>query len=162
MMYARHLAMRTAPALLRAAPIVLLAAPFLGLDAPAGWAAAAAWAAAIAGAVLLGAAISTFMATTLFWTVAGEGVVLLTVALVIFGSGMVVPLPLLPDAVGRVVAWLPFAGLVDAPFRLYTGHLPASAAPGVLLHQAAWTAVIVLGGAALTARGVRRIAVAGG
>ena len=36
---------------------------------------------------------------------------------------MIIPLPLFPDWAQPVVWALPFAGLVDLPFRVYTGHI---------------------------------------
>jgi len=61
-----------------------------------------------------------------------------------------------------VLQFLPFRGLADAPFRLYSGHLAPAALAGVLGHQLAWLAVLVLAGRLLLGRGLRRLVVQGG
>ena len=57
---------------------------------------------------------------------------------------------------------LPFRGLVDAPLRLYLGHIPISGLAGALAHQFLWVFVTVAFGRWLLARGVRRLVVQGG
>ena len=58
-------------------------------------------------------------------------------------SGMVVPLPLFPDAFQPILDFMPFRGLADTPFRLYMGHIPASQVWSVVGHQLAWTLALV-------------------
>lgn len=160
--FARAVAMRTAPTLLRAVPLVGLALLFLGMRMPPTAGHAAAWAVAMAGALLLSCAITVLLGITLLWTISGEGIVRIAPAAIMLGSGLVVPLPFFPPLVRRVAEWLPFRGIADAPYRLYTGDLPTGALPGVLLHQAAWTVALVLVGRWVLARGVRRLVVQGG
>ena len=64
----------------------------------------------------------------MFWTVSSEGARYVLPAIVWFGGGMVVPLPLLPDGLATVLGYLPFAGLMDIPFRIYVGDLAGAAA----------------------------------
>lgn len=54
-------------------------------------------------------------------------------------SGAVIPLPLLPWSIGDVLAWLPFASMVAAPLRIYTGD---PAVWRLLALQLAWAAVL--------------------
>jgi ABC-2 type transport system permease protein len=75
---------------------------------------------------------------------------------------MIIPLPLFPDWAQPIVRALPFAGLVDLPFRVFTGHIPTSALLPVLTHQLFWTIALVLIGRQLLSRGLRRIVVQGG
>lgn len=83
---------------------------------------------------------------SLLWTVSGEGIVLLLATLVSLCSGLLIPLPLFPDAVRAVLVWLPFAGFADLPYRVYTGDVPVGELPLVLARQLAWTlALIALG-----------------
>src|SRR5688572_32290141 len=57
-----------------------------------------------------------------------------------------IPLPLFPDEVRVLLEWLPFAGVVDQPYRVYTGALPPGELGLVLGRQLAWTlALIALG-----------------
>jgi ABC-2 type transport system permease protein len=168
--YARAVAWRTAPTMLRALPMCVIVAfglPLVGLDewrlaAPPSFASAAAFAAALVCTLLLGCALTTLLNVSLLWTLNGEGVVLLMAALVSFLSGMIIPLPLFPDWAQPIVRALPFAGLIDLPFRVYIGHIPPRDVVAVLLHQLLWTAALVIFGRWLLSRGMRRIVVQGG
>jgi ABC-2 type transport system permease protein len=167
--YARALAWRTAPTILRAAPMCAIAVvvlPLVGLGewrlaGPPSTAAALAFGATLACTLLLGCALTTLINISLLWTISGDGAVVLT-TLVTFLSGMIVPLPLFPDWAQPIVQVLPFAGLVDLPFRVFTGHIPPGAAVLVLLHQIFWTIALVLFGRWVLSHGIRRVVVQGG
>ncbi len=159
--FARAVARRTAPTVLRALPLLVVATAFLGLPPPAGVDAFVAWLAATFCALILSAAITTLLSITLMWTLSGDGAMMLVVAVVVFFSGQAVPLPLFPQWLQPLVEALPFRGLIDIPFRLYLGHIPATEAPALLAFQLAWAAAIVLGGRVLLSYG-RRVLVAQG
>ena len=160
--YCRAVASRSAPTLLRSVPLFVAAFVFFGLSLPASPASAAAWMASTAGALILGCAVANLIHISLMWTIAGEGVSQLAQAAVFLLSGMVVPLPLFPDWAQPVLELLPFRGLADLPFRLYSGHIPPGQIWGVLANQGAWTLGLVVLGRWLLARGTRRLVVQGG
>ena len=160
--FSRALATRTAPVLLRAVPMFIVAGIFFGLGLPPSWASAGAWLAATIGAILLSCAISTLISISLLWTVSGDGVTQLLPPFVIILSGMIIPLPLFPDWLQPLLNALPFRGLVDAPFRLYMGHIPPGGALLVLVHQMVWTVTLVALGRWILGRGMRRLVVQGG
>ncbi len=160
--YCRAIAMRVAPTLLRAVPMFIVAALFFGLKPPPSVASGLAWAASTLGALLLGCAITNLMSISLLWTISGEGISRLMPVAVWVLSGMVIPIPLLPDWAQPVLSFLPFGGLIDTPFRLYVGHIPAGEVAGVLLHQGVWTVALVALGRWILARGTRRLVVQGG
>ena len=168
--YVRALAWRTAPTILRAVPMCLIAAvvlPLIGLGewrlaSPPSVASAAAFGVTLVCTLLLGCALTTLINISLLWTISGEGAVILLTALVTFLSGMIVPLPLFPDWAQPVVQALPFAGLVDLPFRVFTGHIPAGAVAFVLQHQIFGTIALVVFGRWLLSQGMRRVVVQGG
>ena len=167
--YARAVAQRTAPTLLRVVPMVIIAAwilPLVGLDdwrlhAPAPGAVVP-FVLALGLAVALSCAITTLITVSLLWTIAGEGVVAMAATVVAFGSGMIVPLPLFPGWLQQILGYLPFAGVVDLPFRVYNGDIPTSDVWFVLVRQLAWTLLLVGIGRWVLARGMRRIVVQGG
>jgi ABC-2 type transport system permease protein len=168
--YARALAGRTAPTILRAVPMFVFAVvvlPLIGLGewrlaSPPSTAAALVFAATLVCTLLLGCALSTLINISLLWTISGEGAVILLTTLAPFLSGMIVPLPLFPNWAQPIVQALPFAGLVDLPFRVYTGHIPTGNVVSVLQHQILWTIALVLFGRWLLSRGMRRVVVQGG
>jgi ABC-2 type transport system permease protein len=141
--------------------------PLVGLDewrlaGPPSTAAAVAFAAALVCTLLLGCALTTLINISLLWTISGDGAVILMTTLATLLSGMIVPLPLFPDWAQPIVQALPFAGLVDLPFRVFTGHIPPAAVAAVLLHQILWTIALVLFGRWLLSHGLRRVVVHGG
>jgi ABC-2 type transport system permease protein len=170
MWYARAVAMRTAPTLLRALPMVVISAivlPLVGLGewrlaAPPSLAAGAGFAVALACALVLGCAIGTLLNILMMWTIAAEGIRILSTTVILLGSGMLVPLPLLPGWLQAVLRWLPFAGLVDLPFRVYTGHIAIDELALVLARQLGWAAVIIAIGRWTIRHWLRRLVVEGG
>ena len=160
--FARALAFRTAPTLLRALPILTLALLFFGMGPPDSVAAGVAFAFSMIGAVLISCAFTTLLSITLMWTVSGQGVASVGAVSVSILTGMIVPIPFFPDWAQTIINVLPFRGIVDTPYRLYLGHIPASDALYHLGHQLVWTIVLILIGRWLLARGVRRLVMQGG
>jgi ABC-2 type transport system permease protein len=167
--FARALAHRTAPTLLRAVPMVVFAAavlPWIGLPewrlSPPAPLAGLAFALTLCAALALSCAISALVHISLLWTVAGEGIVMLLTSVVSLCSGLLIPLKLFPRAVYAVLEWLPFAGLADLPYRVYTGSVPLSGLGLVLARQLAWTIALIALGRWLIGRGLRRLVVQGG
>ena len=159
---ARGIALRTAPTLLRAAPLVVIAVPFFGMGLPAGPVAFATFLLSFTGAILLGAALTTLMSISLLWTISGEGVAKIMGTLMWVCSGIIIPLPFLPDWTQPLFLLLPFRGLMDTPFRIYLGHLSAGGAAFALLHQGVWILVLLALGRFLLSKARRRITIQGG
>lgn len=168
--FARAVAQRTAPVLLRAAPMVVIAAiglPLVGLDEwrlapPASAAAALGFAGAMLCALALACAMSVLLYISWLWTVVAEGVVMMFSTVVSMCCGLLVPLPLFPGWARTVLAWLPFAGLLDQPALIYSGQIAGGAIALVIARQAGWTLALVAAGRGLLGRGLRRVVVAGG
>lgn len=160
--FSRGMAARTAPTLLRAVPMVALAVPFLGMSLPPSWASFGAFLLSLVGSVALTTAVSTLVNITAMWTVSAQGASAMMLVGVMFLAGGYVPLPLFPEWAQRIIAFLPFRGILDVPFRLWSGNIPPGEVFGLFLHQAAWTAALVLAGRWLVGRGVRRMVVQGG
>jgi len=158
----RNMAGRLGPTLLRALPMIVIAGLFFGLEAPASPGAALAFLAATLGALVLGSAIATLMSFSLLWTISGEGVARLVPAMVTLLSGMIVPLPFFPAWSLPLLDFLPFRGLVDTPFRLYTGDIAPSQSLGPLIHQVLWAGFLILLGKLIVNQGLRRAEIQGG
>ena len=77
-------------------------------------------------------------------------------------SGSLLPLTLFPDSWQRVITLLPYAQMLDAPIRLYTGEYTISQAPGVLLLQGCWTALLAIAGMLFWKRNQHRLIIQGG
>lgn len=163
--FARSLANRLSSALLRFLPflpvVLLLPAPY-GLPLPASAGGGAMWALCMAGAALLSASVNCLLSAYCFRSVVGDGARLLVSAMSTLLSGMLIPLPLLPDALQTALALLPFAGLSDLPARLYVGALPPAAGAAVFGLQLFWCGFFLLAARAQTRRGLRRLNILGG
>jgi ABC-2 type transport system permease protein len=168
--FSRAIALRTAPVLLRMVPMFVVAIavlPLVGLDAwrlepPPSLAAGAVWLASVFASLLLSCAFTCLMSITLLWTIDDTGVTRIFVTLVTVFGGLIIPLPLFPEWAQPVLRALPFAGTMDLPGRLYTGHIPVAEAGGVIASQLAWTAALILFGRWLLGRAIRRLVVQGG
>jgi ABC-2 type transport system permease protein len=168
--YARAVARRTATPLLRAIPMVLTAGVLLplsglgmwGLSAPHGAAAAALFAASMVLDVALSSAFSTMLDTLVVASLSERGVNTIMGPLTIVFSGSLIPLPLLPDWLQPAMRYQPFAGLLDTPFRIYSGHLGGWDAAAALGRQALWVVAIIALGRLLMARVMARLQTQGG
>jgi ABC-2 type transport system permease protein len=112
--------------------------------------------------VVLSCAITTLTSISMLWTISGEGIARLIGTCATIFSGAIIPLPLFPDWAQPVLNALPFRGLMDIPFRLYIGGVPAGQVVPWLGHQLAWSAALVLLGRWILSRGVRHLVVQGG
>jgi ABC-2 type transport system permease protein len=77
-------------------------------------------------------------------------------------SGSLVPLALYPDWAQRALFLQPFAGVVDIPFRIYSGNLVGALAYEGLALQLLWTVVLVLVGRMWMEHVMQRLEVQGG
>ena len=77
-------------------------------------------------------------------------------------SGNVLPLTLYPDSWQRVITLFPYAQMLDAPIRLYTGEYAIRQAPEVLLLQCGWTVLLVVAGVMFWKRNQHRLIIQGG
>ncbi len=163
--YARILAQKLMGSLLRALPMLVFAALL-----PEGWgialpasvpALALSLAALLLGLCCVCAMENITMAFTMR-TLDPRGFQAMLNLLMMILSGSLLPLTLYPDSWQRVITLLPYAQMLDAPIRLYTGEYALPQAPGVLLLQGGWTGVLVLTGMMLWKRNQRRLIIQGG
>ena len=163
--YARILAQKLMGSLLRALPMLVFAALL-----PEGWgialpasvpALALSLAALLLGLCCVCAMENITMAFTMR-TLDPRGFQAMLNLLMMILSGSLLPLTLYPDSWQRVITLLPYAQMLDAPIRLYTGEYALPQAPGVLLLQGGWTAVLILTGMMLWKRNQRRLIIQGG
>ena len=168
--YFRALGWRTSAAALRCAPllaIVTLGFHLIGLDdyvlpAPPNLETALAFALAMPVSVLLGIAITMLLQVTVLWTHNVEGVQRMGPAVVLILSGAIVPLPMFPDSVRPWLEALPFRGVVDVPYRTYSGSLPPGESVLCTLQSCAWCIALIWIGRRIMRRGFRRLLVFGG
>lgn len=160
--FSRILAMRTAPVVLRAIPMFVVAGLFFGMTLPPTLMSAGLWIVSMLGMLALSCAITSILCISLLWTVSGDGITRIAPGVVSLLSGMLIPIPLMPKWAQPMVLALPFRGVCDTPFRIYTGNMgPAEAIPAIV-QQFIWALVLIVIGKLILAKGVRRLVVQGG
>ena len=163
--YMRIMAQKLMGSLLRGLPMLLFA--FLlpegwGLSLPASLPALAlALPALLLGLACVCATENITMACTMR-TLDQRGLQAMMNLLMMILSGNVLPLTLYPDSWQRVITLLPYAQMLDAPIRLYTGEYAPAQAPGVLAVQAVWTVLLIAAGCSLWRSNQRRLVIQGG
>jgi ABC-2 type transport system permease protein len=119
----------------------LALAPLLGVSlAPASPARAAGFIVSLGLSVAVGSAVDFLFALVVIRS--AENLWSLRMArdsLVPLVAGAVIPMSLFPWSIGDVLAWLPFASMVAAPLRIYTGDGDVAR---LLLLQAGWAVVL--------------------
>lgn len=160
--FARSFALRFAPAALRCMPIFIIAGLFLDLKAPISWEAGVAFSFSVVLALFLGAAITTLVIISLFWTISGDGILRLTPHIAVLFSGIVVPLPLFPHWMQPFLNLQPLRGIMDIPCRLYTGVIPTAEALYYLFFQLAWILIFVYFGQRLMKWASHKFIIQGG
>ena len=163
--YARIMAQKLMGSLLRAGPMLAFAALLpggWGIGAPASLPALLTAAAALVLGLSCVCAMENITMAFTMRTLDQRGVQAMLSLLLMILSGNVLPLTLYPDSWQRVITLLPYAQLLDAPIRLYTGEYALSMAPQVLLLQAGWTAALIGIGCLLWRRNQRRLVLQGG
>ena len=168
--YARAAARRTATPLLRAVPMIVTAALILPLFGAANWAlsapasaeAATLFAISMVFVVALSAATATLLDVLTVATLSDRGVASLAGPVIIILSGNLIPLPLFPEWLQPALRLQPFAGLIDTPLRIYTGHLHDADAVAALARQAVWAVILITLGRTLMTRVMAKLQVQGG
>ena len=163
--YARIMAQKMTGSLLRAAPMLLFA--FL---LPEGWglmlpASPAGFAWSLAGLLLGLFCVSALENITMGFTMRtldSRGMQALLNLLMMVLAGNILPLTLYPDSWQKVITLLPYAQLLDAPIRLYTGAYAIAEAPRIIAVQAGWVLLLVLAGQAMWRANQKRMIVQGG
>ena len=163
--YARIVAQKITGSLMRAVPMLVFAALL-----PKGWgiclpASVPALLCALAGLVLGLLCVSALENITMAFTMKTldpRGVQAMLNMLMMVLSGNILPLTLFPDSWQKVITLLPYAQLLDAPIRLYTGDTPLAEAPRILALQAGWIIILTLLGIVLWNRHQKQIIVQGG
>ena len=107
-------------------------------------------------------ALSNISAGLVLVTLDNRGVNAVITFLILFLCGNILPLTLFPDRWQRFIQWQPFAQILDAPIRLYTGEYALRGFPQIALMQVFWIVLLVLIGRMLWRHTLRRIVIQGG
>jgi ABC-2 type transport system permease protein len=165
MWFYRTMANRLAKAVLRCMPILFFAAflpaPY-GISLPDSVSAGIWFLITTILGFLVVIAYSLLVYIFTFYTYSPMGVRMVSVSLVEFFAGAVIPLPFLPEGVRRVVELLPFASMQNIPLRIYSGDIAGSDVPARAALQFFWVVVLIWLGKMLMGHALKRVVVQGG
>jgi viologen exporter family transport system permease protein len=97
-----------------------------------------------------------------FWLLDYRGVMTLTITVVIFFSGMAIPIRFFPEWLRELAYALPFASVIQTPVDVWLGKREGLALLGVLALQAGWALALLGCGRLAFARGARKVVIQGG
>jgi ABC-2 type transport system permease protein len=163
--YARLVSQKVVALLLTGLPlfiIMLLLPGQFRMALPVTVGAGAAFAGATLIALLMGCAIGNLISVSTLWTLAGDGMTRIVPAVIMLLSGSLVPMAYFPEWSQTALEYLPFAGLLDIPFRFYLGTLPAGEFWRFAVLELGWTAAFIGLGLWLLKVAVKRVVVQGG
>ena len=157
--------LRGVAALLLSCAALLIAALLpagVGLSAPASFGALMLSLLSLLLGLVAVTALSNISAGLVLVTLDNRGVNAVITFLILFLCGNILPLTLFPDRWQRFIQWQPFAQILDAPIRLYTGEYALRGFPQIALMQVFWIVLLVLIGRMLWRHTLRRIVIQGG
>jgi len=163
--YTKLLSVRLSSALLRCFPILMVALLIpgvYGLSLPASPLAALLFTIALLLGVMINVAISMFIYISVFVTLSPMGSLLIFSVLGEFLSGLVIPIPLMPDWLGKCLMLLPFRYTGDLPFRIYSGNIETNAALFGIGIQILWLLFLPWLGNRLMNKALKHLVVQGG
>lgn len=123
---------------------------------------AAAFLVSLTAAVVVSLGFRFLYNAVAFWTLDYRGIVTMATTVVIFFSGMLLPLRFFPPVLRDVCYALPFASILQTPVDVWLGQRHGAALAGVLLLQAFWAAALLALGRLVLARGARKLVIQGG
>jgi ABC-2 type transport system permease protein len=97
-----------------------------------------------------------------FWLLDFRGVVTLSTTIVVFFSGMAIPLRFMPHALRELCYALPFGSVIQTPVDIWLGKREGVALIGVLALQLFWAIALLGIGRLVLRRATRKVVVQGG
>lgn len=163
--FAKLLAQRVSSALLRCFPVLMVA--FLvpephRMTLPPSAANFLLFMAALLLGVLILVSISMFLYLSVFLTMSPAGSLVIFTMVGEFFSGLLLPVPLMPEWLQKIANLLPFRMTADFPLRVYSGNIPASEALTGILIQLGWLILLVGLGILSFKKVLRNVVVQGG
>jgi ABC-2 type transport system permease protein len=165
MWFVRSMANRLSRAVLRCIPILVFAAflsePY-GLRLPKNGQAAFWFFVTMILGFLVVVAFCMLVYIITFYTISPLGVRLVSVALVEFFAGAVIPIPFLPSGFRQFVELLPFASMQNVPLRVYSGDITGRDIYFSVILQLFWVVALVIFGKLFTDKALKKVVVQGG
>lgn len=107
-------------------------------------------------------AFSMIVYFSCFYTVSADGIRAILTPLSELLTGGLLPIPFMPAFFQTVIRFSPFGAMMNAPLRIYSGHISGAEAIETMLLQLIWLVILTLSGMLLQRRGMKKLCVQGG
>lgn len=97
-----------------------------------------------------------------FYTVSADGLRAILTPLSELLTGGLLPIPFMPLFFQNIIRFSPFAAMMNAPLRIYSGDISGANAAETMLLQLFWLILLILAGMLLQRRGMKKLCVQGG
>lgn len=165
MWYTKLIAGRLAGTILRCSPIIIVALllpePYR-LTLPPDLPTFILFIISLALALFVVVAISMLMYISVFITLSPSGSSLMFNIIGEFLAGLLIPIPLMPEWMQRIVYLFPFHATCDMPLRIYSGHIPFNDALIGIVTQVIWLIALIAIGIFCMSRALKKVVVNGG
>lgn len=163
--YSKLIAQRLSGAALRCLPIIVIAAflksPY-NFTLPRSLTAFLLFLITLTLGLLLVTTISMLIYILTFYTMSPSGALLVFGVVGEFFSGLVIPIPLMPDTIKNIAYVLPFRYTCDLPFRVYAGNIGTHEALISIGVQLLWIITLYVIGRLWMRQALNRVVVQGG
>jgi len=163
--YAKLIAQRLSGAILRCFPILIVASllPFpYKFSLPPSFSSFVIFIVTLMLGLILIVAISMLIYISTFYTMSPTGSLLIFGVFGEFLSGLIIPVPLMPEWLKNIVYVLPFRYISDLPFRIYAGNIGIKEGLISILVQLLWILIIVGLGRLWMGRALKKVVIQGG
>lgn len=165
MWFTRNAANRLSRAVLRCMPILIVAAflkkPY-GIGLPVSLHAGIWFLITTVLGFLVTVSFCMLVYISAFYTTSTLGVRSVVISASEFLGGALIPLPFLPDAIRKAAEILPFASMLNVPFRIYGGDIAGSELYRSVCLQLFWAVFLIAAGSLWMKKALRRVVVQGG
>jgi len=163
--YAKLIAQRLSGAILRCFPIILVAAllpsPY-GFSLPPSLISFILFLVTLILGLIIIVAITMLIYISIFYTMSPTGSLLIFGVFGEFFSGLIIPVPLMPETLKRIVYLLPFRYASDLPFRIYAGNISVKEALISIVVQFLWILILVALGKLWMNKALKKVVIQGG
>jgi ABC-2 type transport system permease protein len=163
--YAKLIAQRLSGALLRCFPILIVAAllpaPY-NFTPPSNLKVLLLFIVTLILGLFIIVAISMLIYISIFYTMSATGSLLIFSVAGEFFSGLVIPVPLMPEFLKKIVYLLPFRYASDLPFRIYSGNIGYREATLSIFVQIFWILLLVSIGKKWLKKSLKKVIIQGG
>lgn len=97
-----------------------------------------------------------------FFTISPQGLRMIMTGAVELLSGDLIPLPFMPEPFRSIIELLPFASMINVPFRIYSGDLAGSEMINAIVLQVFWLVVLIATGSLICKQAEKKVVVQGG